>query len=220
MNDRLLFGRIYRSVVLAVVLVLVLASLVGCGSTTENEFRYYLIDAKTSSGLMESDITLQIKDLSVPKYLERFQIVKRSGDNVLSYSDLHQWGEHLQKNLLRTLAMNLSAELGTADIGTPENRLSLKPRYQLRVLVERFEQSEQGELVLIARYQITQVGVGAALKTKLFRDTINNSSINSYRSNSYRDMVASMSTLFHRLSLEIAADLQALEQVRLRAISP
>ena len=49
----------------------------------------------------------------LPKYLERPQLVTRSGDNRLQLEEFHQWGGNLGKDLTRVLAENLSRLLGS-----------------------------------------------------------------------------------------------------------
>ena len=70
-----------------------LAMLAGCTSGG-TAIQYYLIDPVDQPALqLESGLRIQITDLHIPQYLQRFQIARRSGDNQLTFSDSHQWGE-------------------------------------------------------------------------------------------------------------------------------
>ena len=46
--------------------------------------------------------------ITVPKYLDRPQIVTRSGRNQLALGEFDRWAEPLQDNVLRVLAENLA----------------------------------------------------------------------------------------------------------------
>ena len=99
----------------------------GClGSRSMAPIRYYLIDPieypKNLSLKKDTPLSIEIISLHIPQYLERFHIAKRVSKSRLDFSESHQWGENLRKNLLRTMSRNLSQLLSTLDIGTPLNR--------------------------------------------------------------------------------------------------
>jgi uncharacterized lipoprotein YmbA len=52
-----------------------------------------------------------IREIKLPAYLDRPQIVSRVGDNELVLSSLHQWGEPLSQSIARVLAEQLDADL-------------------------------------------------------------------------------------------------------------
>ena len=108
---------------LLLLLTVLLSGCMGGGATTP--VRYYLIDPidySNNSVKSVRELKIAIIDLHIPQYLERFHIAKRTNVSQLEFSENNQWGESLRKNLLRTLARNLSSLLSTADIGTPLNR--------------------------------------------------------------------------------------------------
>ena len=105
--------------------VLAATLLAGCIGGGGNRVRYYLVnpvDVLAMETETSRPLAIEVIDVHLPQYLERFQIVTRDGDNRLRMSDTNQWGENLRKNLMRTLMMNLSGMLSTIDIGTPLNR--------------------------------------------------------------------------------------------------
>ncbi len=179
--------------------------LTGCGSATP--INYYVIDPVDSERLATFDNqSVQIIDLKIPQYLERFQIATRAGRNQLTFSDNHQWGENLRKNLLRTLARNLSRLLGTEDVGTPLSRSLAKANYALQVNIEQFDLQSNGQLILAARYQISGAD-GEVLATRGFESAAEN-----VDEDDYREIVEVMQQLFGELSRDIADALAAMEK--------
>ncbi len=148
-----------------IVVLLMAAGLSAClGGGGNPAIKYYLLDPVPAEQLWTSDQTLRIEiiDLQIPQYLERFHIASREGENQLVFSEYHQWGENLRKNLLRTLARNLSELLSTADIATPLNRTSSSPDLRLQVHIEAFEQARDGSVRLAARWQLSSLDGSAA----------------------------------------------------------
>ncbi|MFT5349423.1 MAG: putative lipoprotein YmbA, partial [Gammaproteobacteria bacterium] len=108
------------SLISTVLLMLLCLFLTAClGGGAKNTVRYYLVDpvpVETAEIDTERQLAIELIDLDIPQYLQRFQMVTRNGDNRLRFSDNNQWAENLRKNLLRTLAINLATRLSTIDI--------------------------------------------------------------------------------------------------------
>ena len=173
-----------------------------------NALRYYLIDPvdiqEQNEGARGS-LSVEITDLHIPRYLERFQIVTRDEGNRLHLSDNNQWGENLRKNLLRTLALNLSAQLSTIDIGTPLNRSASIPDYRIQVFIFHFERDSDGMVRLAARWQLSD-GNESVLGT--YNTSLDSSS--RVGEKDYDAIVSSMQSLFGNLSEQIANSVLAL----------
>lgn len=146
-----------------VAFLVLLGLLAGCGGG-DAAIRYYVIDPVPAAALVtgHSGPAVEILDLTIPQYLERFNIATRRGENRLVFSETRQWGGNLRKNLMRTMARNLSALLASADISTPLNRSASRPDYRLQVNIEQFERGTDGRIRLAARWQISD-GDGRAL---------------------------------------------------------
>jgi len=182
------------------IVVCLLFGLGGCGSGGGSPIRYYLIDPVDQAPLVaKQGMKIQVQDLHIPQYLERFQIATRTGTNQLVFSDSHQWGENLRKNLLRTTGRNLARLLGTADIGTPIGRSSAEPQFKVLIFIEQFDQGSDGHVVLAARYQISNAEGTRVLLTRSF-DSV--SSLNS--KGRYATMVSEMQILLNELCIVIA----------------
>lgn len=196
---------ILKLVFSALILVL-LAACSGMGGS-KVATKYYLIDPVEYDALnLASDkpLAIEIIDVHIPQYLERFHIVTRIGENRLKFSEANQWGENLRKNLMRTLSRNLSRLLSTQDIGTPLNRSSSLPDYRVQLYIEQFELGVDHKVRLVARWQIS----GAEMSEPL---AIHNQEMigSVIEENDYDEMVTSMRQLYGELSRMIAESILA-----------
>lgn len=195
-------------------LAFVLPCLSAClGGADNPAVKYYLLDPANTESLKENDVEplrLEIIDLQIPQYLERFHMATREGENQLVFSEYHQWGENLRKNLLRTLARNLSGLLSTADIATPLNRTSSRPDVRLQVHIEAFEQASDGMVVLSARWQLSSLDgkpPGSVQSLSLTGTKI-------ISQGDYAAMVSEMRELYADLCRQIALGVIATQQQR------
>lgn len=185
-------------------IIFVLFVLAGCGASP-TVIQYYVIDPVPVTAVAQLEgKSVQILDLKLPQYLERFQLARRIGDNRLVFESNQQWGENLRKNLYRTLARNLSGLLGTADLGTPISRSLSQPDYVLRVSIESFEQGADGRVQLSARYQISR---GETLITRDYQSRVDRDS-----GDRFGAMVTDMRDLFGAFSKDIATTISQMER--------
>lgn len=199
-------------------LLLCCSLLTGClGSGAKNGVRYYLVDPvtvdaagiHTDNQLADNQLAIELIDLNIPQYLQRFQIVTRNGENRLRFSENNQWGENLRKNLLRTLAINLASRLSTIDIGSPLNRSATLPDYRVQVHIARFELDSYGKVQLSARWQLTN-----ADEEELGMYYASLQSDAQIKDGDYDQIVADMQELFAGLCDRISAGILALEDKR------
>jgi uncharacterized lipoprotein YmbA len=189
----------------ALMLLLLLAACSGGGNKIAT--KYYLIDPVESGALnltSEKPLAIEIIDVHIPQYLERFHIATRVGVNRLKFSESNQWGENLRKNLMRTLSRNLSILLSTQDIGTPLNRSSSLPDYRVQLYIEQFELNVDQKVRLVARWQISATDMPEPL-------AIHNQEMvgTTIEANDYDQMVTSMRQLYGELSIKIAESILA-----------
>lgn len=178
--------------------------LAGCLGGGGNAVRYYLIDPEPVSNSVEPHartLSIEITDLHIPQYLERFQIVTRDSDNGMQLSENNQWGENLRKNLMRTLSQNLSGRLATIDIGTPLNPSASPPDYRIQVYINKFERDTDGIVKLSARWQISG-GLEAEQVLGTYSSDLD--SVSGVGKNDYGAIVAAMQDLYAQLSAKIA----------------
>jgi len=103
--------------------------------------------------LKEDNALLQIGPISLPRYLDRSQIVSRSSGNQVDLAEFDRWSEPLHESFTRVLAGNLGTLLPTDDILIYPNRGSADETfYQLKMEVTRFDGRRDGEVTLEARW--------------------------------------------------------------------
>lgn len=186
-------------------MLLLLLTACGGGATV---VRYYLVDPVAYTAVpasQDSALAIEILEVHVPQYLERFQIATRRDANRLHFSDTSQWGENLRKNLMRTLARNLSVLLGSNDVGTPLNRSMSLPDYRIQVHIEQFERDSEGSVRLIARWQVS--GKESSATPITMKVDLRGSS--PVAEDDFDRIVAEMQQLFGQLSQRIAESVSA-----------
>ncbi len=180
--------------------VLVLAVLLaGCSSGEPT--RYYLVEATGAQpAQLSNDVAVDIIDLEIPQYLERSQIASRRQGSELVFASAHLWAENLRKNLLRALARNLTNALGTAAIGTPNNRLSAPADFRVLIYIERYERGPDGYVELVTRWQL----INAASQKTIANESSTFRSDQKIDSKDYGGTVAAMSELLREFADTVA----------------
>ena len=197
----------YKSVAL-IFFAIMLSSCAGVSGSAP--IRYYLIDPEESLNTIHKSskpLSIEIISLHIPQYLDRFHIATRKSESRLEFSENHQWGENLRKNLLRTMSRNLSSLLSTIDIGTPLNRSSSPPDYRVKIHIEQFEQESNKKVKLVARWQLSGGHESKALG--IFNANLQGQ--NTIEKNNFEQMVSVMRQLFGTLSQRVAKTIIAQE---------
>ena len=192
-------------------LILALFLLTACfGGGASAPIKYYLLDPvdySNKSLIAVRPLSIEIIDLHIPQYLERFHIATRSTESQLEFSEYNQWGENFRKNLLRTMARNLSKLLSTIDIGTPLNRSASTPDYRLQIHIEQFEKESSGNIKLVARWQLSKSAEKNA--SEVFAAEFESQKI--IEAEDYEGMIAEMRKQYGMLSEKIAESILAEE---------
>ena len=179
---------------------LCLVMLAGCGITKPS--RFYILTPVEESGAAAyaaEGPAIGIGPLRFPDYLDRPEIVHRSGDNQVHYAGSDRWAEPLKATFSRTLAENLSVLL-------PTNRISMHPwprdtelDYQLVLSVMRFDADAGGNVVLATHWEIIRTGDRSVIKRQKTVYTEVAGSL------AYPAIVAAQSRAVEALSRDIAA---------------
>lgn len=131
-----------------------LAFLFGCVSSQPTEFYTLSSQASGDEAVKRSMIRLGVGPITLPAYLDRPQMVSRSGDHRLNVADFDQWAEPLETSVQRVVIDNLSTALGSDDVVKLPNRRDLSLDYQVEIDVARFDADEAGAVILDARWLI------------------------------------------------------------------
>lgn len=127
--------------------------------------RFVLTPVQTKDRAADaSQLVVGLGRVGMPDYLLKDSMAVRKGDNEIQYLESALWAEALDHAFQRTLAANLSSQLGDSRV-----RLSSWQPGQValavRVSVERLDVDAQGRGTLIARWGIEAPDSGKVLKS-------------------------------------------------------
>lgn len=144
---------------LAFALILTGSLLSGCIKNAPFPTRFYVLNPLGQSlslvSKTDTPLSVEIASLRLPQYLEKPQIVTRSGENRLELAEFHQWGGSLRKNMIRVLAQNLSQLLATPDISMAPFRPPSPPDFGVEVEVMQFERDANGQARLSVQWRLS-----------------------------------------------------------------
>jgi uncharacterized protein len=148
-----------RPVLRRLAVVTLAASLLGLGACASTPSRFYILNPLSASEVIPATAAAQgpviaVGPVTVPKYLDRPQIVTRASRNQLTLGEFDRWAEPLPDNISRVLGENLARLVPTDHI-----LLQTWPRpatldYQVTVEVLDFEGGLGGESVLLALWSL------------------------------------------------------------------
>jgi len=182
----------------------VLALLSGCASDPVT--RYYVLSAVAPAQAAGANpVSVVIKDVRLPQYLDRVQIVTRGSENRLLMADYELWAGELRQDMTRVLAENLARLLATDRIVAAPHTLKLQPDVRVELEVLRFERDAGGKVELAARWWLTRGADGVLLASPAI--TLVGAPLAAGAP--YEMLVASMSAVYAQLAQEIARGIQS-----------
>jgi uncharacterized lipoprotein YmbA len=93
--------------------------------------------------------------VDLPTYLERTQIVTRTGDYTLAVNDFDRWAGPLDEEIQRVLVVSLGEALPGAEVlSYPWDRRQ-EPTYQVRLSIQRFDGQRGGSVHLRGVWYLT-----------------------------------------------------------------
>jgi uncharacterized lipoprotein YmbA len=165
--------------------------------------------ASTSPPSMASTgaVAIGVGPVIIPGYLDRVQIVTRTGADQVAISMFDRWAESLEDGIARTLADEIGARV-------PTERIVMFPwrgvvariiQYQVVVAVLRFDGRPGGDVTLDTRWRILDRD-GKELAFN--RSTLTEAAAGP----GYEPMVAAMTRAVGALGQEIAAEIRAMSR--------
>ena len=183
---------------------LCLALLVGCGVTKPS--RYYLLtpaEGHSTGAASTPSPAVGIGPVAFPAYLDRPEIVLRTGGNELNYAGSDRWAEPLKTAFNRTLAENLSIMLPTdRTVIHPWSRSTVLD-YQVIVDVTRFDADADGTVILTAGWELVRSSDSTVIQRSKATYT------EAAGRTDYPAIVAAQSRAVERLSLDIATTINS-----------
>jgi uncharacterized lipoprotein YmbA len=190
-------------IMLALVGVPLGASLIvgGCASQPS---RFYLLSAVPNTETASLEMsgqqgpTIGVGPVTLPRYVDRPQIVTRTSPYELKVAEFDRWAEALDTNFTRVLAENLSILLPTARVVMSPWPRAIPIDYQVTVDVTHFLSQVGGDSLLIADWTLFKGEGQDALTSGRSRFSA------SPGGQDYAAIVAAMSQTVASLSREIA----------------
>lgn len=190
---------------LLITLGLLSVILAGCAVSPSSKF-YQLSSVQNRTSVASDDSlkknqTIAIGPVRIPDYLDRPQIVVRSGKNELKLSEFDRWAGSLEGDVTRVLVEDISTLLPAEHFSVvrwiPYLESQLPAPYRVQVLVDRFEGTLGDSVQLTAQWRVfAENGSLLLRKESRISGQINGSS--------YVALVAAMSDALAKLSRDIA----------------
>ena len=196
------------SIIRAVAPGLLLMTFMACASNAPS--RFYVLSSLTGTGgepetaSDKRQVTIGVRPVELPAYLDRQQIVTRVSANELHLAGFDEWAEPLGDNLTRVLMENLSILLPTDSFIILHTRGPEPADYQVQVEVIRFDGSLAGHASLLARWTILREDDKKIFLTRksAFKEAAGGPG--------YKALVAAQSRTVEALSREIAGAIKGL----------
>jgi uncharacterized protein len=188
--------------------VALVAALLGLGACASTPSRFYILNTLLVSEMIpataaERGPVIGVGPITLPKYLDRPQIVTRASRNQLTLGEFDRWAEALQENFSSVLVENLALLIPTDHILLNPWPGSATPEYQVRVEVRHFDGWLGGESTLIARWSLLDQGERELVSQKVHLNA-------PAGGRDYDAMVVAMNQLLETLSRDIATAIQRL----------
>jgi len=132
--------------------LLVAAVLAACSSPPPKV--YTLAAAPGAAAVAGRPVTASVAAVEVPKYLDRPQIVTRSGAVELGVAEFERWGEPLANMVQRVLADDLTRRLPAGSVITTSRTLSGDEALTVELALSRFDPEADGTIVLEAQWRL------------------------------------------------------------------
>jgi len=193
---------------LLVFMSMLFLSITACSVTTPSE--YYVLspisDASTASFPDVDKIqVIGVGPITFPKYLNRSQLVRFSGDNEVVVDEFNRWAEPIDQNFTRVLRTNITRLLPTSyAISYPWKR-AMNVRFQVILDIHQFEMNFSGSVNLKTHWAIFNIENDKKLVVAhKFSYSKKIDEIN------YAKIVAEQSKALEALSRDIATEMQKL----------
>jgi len=187
------------------------AILAGCFGTSPNS-RFYTLAPQENRSAPEStmlDTAVAIGPVTIPEYLDRRQIVTRSGQNEIVLAEFDKWGGSLADEITSVLVANLADRLNSMHVAVFPWRFAplanLRTVYRIPVNVVRFDGTLGDKVVLNAMWTVFVKGEKREEAVLTKESTVTEA----VRDKSYESLVVAMGKAVEKLGKEIADSVAA-----------
>jgi len=131
--------------------------MVGCAETPPSTF-YTLSSLRTAgadvSSADDDGPAIGVGPISLPKYVDRPQIVMRASPNRLDLSEFDRWAEPLEEMFARVVAENLAVLMRTDRVFVLPRRRAGRVQRTVEVDITQFDTTLEGQTVLAGRWTV------------------------------------------------------------------
>jgi len=205
-----MFARANALAAMLVALALTAPLLGGCGKSAPTRFYTLAPDPVVQQALSDKAASgqpcrsLGIGPVDFPPYLDRNQIVTRSGSHQMVVADFAQWIEPLHDNFKRTLVADLAGVTCDKPLVLFPWPAGVQPDHQVTIQVRRFDAALGGEAVLQADWSVLDAsGQAVAWQSSVFKEIAGGAD--------YAHLASAQSRLVARLAQDIAAKVKGLK---------
>jgi uncharacterized lipoprotein YmbA len=166
-----------------ILLLVTLFTLMACSNTSltaGNATRFYSLNSLAPSTVSGKNLRIGVGPLEIPRLINRPQIVSRKDNIEINMAENHQWGGSHKEEIIQVITDNLSSLLRTESIEQYPWKFSFKPRYQVRINIERFDGELGKNITLRARWRLIQNNKEILVKRALITTRTKGNSYNAY----------------------------------------
>ncbi len=103
----------------------------------------------------QAGASLAVGPVTLPGYLDRPQIVTRSGGDQVQFAEFDRWAEPLPDSVPRVFTEDLALALPAMSVARGPVPAGASGQYQLAVSISRFDGKLGGDVILEARWNLT-----------------------------------------------------------------
>ena len=182
----------------------VLAALVaGCASSAPT--RYYMLNPVSAPGTApQANFSVSVGPVSVPAFIDRQQIVTRTGPNQVHIDEFERWASPLKENIGRVIVQDLVSLLGTSRVTLFPETSAAGSSYRAVIDIMRFDSELGKSATLDAGWTVSSA---KSEESHRGRTTVTETA----QGNDYAALVAAHSRALGKLSADIAKAIQQME---------
>lgn len=190
-----------KTLILALTLPLLIASCSVLKPVKDTSVNHLLDPIIPDHSISGSTPAIALTRPSLPSYLDRQQLVSRSGNGQLQMNSYHVWAEPLDAAISRVTAINLSRLTNSLNVQPVENFITLDYQTVLEIRVSRFEPDTSNNVLLNCTWKLQPVA-GPLANPHPFSTSVSVATSDTATDLSGR--VAAMNEALARLAREIA----------------
>jgi len=188
-----------------ILIPLMLAALLA-GCATSSPTRFYTLSAvsEPAAAAPQANYSVSVGPVSVPAFVDRQQMVVRTGPNQVFIDEYDRWASPLKDGIGRVIVQDLVSLLGTGHVTLFPESSAAGANYRAIIDIRSFETEPGKAATLDAGWTVSSAGSGQSYRG---RTTVTETA----RGSGYPDIVAAHSRALGKLSADIAKTIRDME---------